>query len=167
MRTQLYVEQLEDRLVPNATLSGAAYLPVVGDWNGDGTDTIGAFDPQTATWYLRNSNSPGAPDVIAPFAYGSPGWIPVVGDWDGDGRDSIGVFDPATAVWYLKNDNSQGAPNIAPFAYGSPNWRPVTGDWTFAWPWTFTGTVKRVVVAVSGEVSIHHEREAQAMLMSE
>ena len=43
----------------------------------------------------------------------------------------------------------------------------VTGDWTFAWPWTFTGTVKRVVVDVSGEVSIHHEREAQAMLMSE
>lgn len=30
-----------------------------------------------------------------------------------------------------------------------------------------TGTVKRVVVDVSGEVSIHHEREAHAMLMRE
>src|SRR5262249_26519375 len=28
------------------------------------------------TWYLRNSNSPGAPD-IAPFAYGAAGWVPL------------------------------------------------------------------------------------------
>jgi arylsulfatase A-like enzyme len=50
---------------------------------------------------------------------------------------------------------------------GRGSGEPVTGDWTFARPWTFTGTVKRVVVDVSGEVSIHHEREAQAMLMRE
>src|SRR5262249_51614954 len=35
--------------------------------------TVGAFDPATGTWYLRNSNSPGAPD-ITPFRYGAPGW---------------------------------------------------------------------------------------------
>jgi len=35
-------------------------------------------------WSLRNSNTPGAPD-ITPFAYGGVGAIPVVGDWDGDG----------------------------------------------------------------------------------
>jgi hypothetical protein len=45
-------------------------------------DTAGVFDPSTAIWDLRNSNSPGAPD-IAPFAYGAPGWLPVAGDWDG------------------------------------------------------------------------------------
>src|SRR5262249_11323466 len=33
------------------------------------TSTVGAFDPATATWYLRNSNTPGAPDTPA-FAYG-------------------------------------------------------------------------------------------------
>jgi arylsulfatase A-like enzyme len=48
---------------------------------------------------------------------------------------------------------------------GRGSGEPVTGDWTFARPWTFTGTVKQVVVDVSGEVSIHHEREAHAMLM--
>src|SRR5262249_22974705 len=48
--------------------------------------TAGVFDPATATFYLRNTHSPGAPDA-GPFAYGGPGWRPVAGDWDGDGRD--------------------------------------------------------------------------------
>jgi hypothetical protein len=33
----------------------------VGDWEGSGTTTLGVFDPTTATFYLRNENSPGAP----------------------------------------------------------------------------------------------------------
>jgi hypothetical protein len=60
---------------------GPGWVPLAGDWNGDGRTTVGVFDPGTATWYLRNSNSPGAPDV-APFQYGGPGWRPVVGDWN-------------------------------------------------------------------------------------
>jgi hypothetical protein len=92
------------------------------------SQTIGVFDPATATWYLKNSNSPGAPDV-APFRYGAPGWSPVVGDWDGSGTATVGVFDPATATWYLKNSNNQGASDIAPFRYGAPGWIPVVGHW--------------------------------------
>jgi hypothetical protein len=30
---------------------------VVGDWNGDGTTSIGVLDPTTMTWYLRNENN--------------------------------------------------------------------------------------------------------------
>src|SRR5262249_7161856 len=86
------------------------------------------FNPATATWYVKNTNSPGAPDV-APFAYGAVGWKPVAGDWNGDGRDTIGVFDPA-ARWYLKNTIAPGAPDIAPFAYGVGTWGPVPGEWT-------------------------------------
>ena len=41
----------------------------------------------------------------------------------------------------------------------------VTGDYPGEYPWPFTGTVKRVVVDVSGEGSIHLEREAHGMLM--
>src|SRR5262249_27114185 len=43
--------------------------------------TPGVFDPTTGTWYLRETNTPGAPDIV-PFAYGAPGWTPVVGDWN-------------------------------------------------------------------------------------
>jgi hypothetical protein len=37
-------------------------------------------DPANNNWFLRNSNTPGGPD-ITPFAYGAPGWTPVTGDW--------------------------------------------------------------------------------------
>jgi hypothetical protein len=56
------------------------WKPVVGDWDGNGTDTVGLFAPDTATWYLRNENSPGAPDA-GQFAYGFTTWKPVAGAW--------------------------------------------------------------------------------------
>ena len=46
-------------------------LPVVGDWNGSGQDTVGVFDALTATWSLRASNSAGPADVS--FQFGQPG----------------------------------------------------------------------------------------------
>ncbi len=90
--------------------------------------TVGAFDPAAGVWYLRFSNSPGAPDV-APFAYGAPGWTPVIGDWDGNGTVTVGVVDTSTMTWYLRNSNTPGAPDYAPFQYGAPGWVPVVGDW--------------------------------------
>jgi hypothetical protein len=107
-------------------------VPVVGDWDGDGTTTVGVARPDpvsnTLTWYLRNANSPGAPD-IAPFAYGARGDTPVPGDWDGDRITTVGVYEPAAAVWKLRNSNSPGAPDLSPFAYGSPDGlsQPVPG----------------------------------------
>ena len=86
-------------------------------------------DPATETWYLRNSNSGGAPDYTA-FRYGAPGWIPVVGDWNGTGHTGIGVFDPSTGTWYLRNEVGPGAPDAGQFAYGGAGWTPVVGDWT-------------------------------------
>jgi len=34
--------------------------PLVGDWDGNGTDTVGVYDSGSATFFLRNSNSAGA-----------------------------------------------------------------------------------------------------------
>ena len=67
-------------------------IPVVGDWDGNGTTTVGVARAGAGvlTWYLRNRNSSGAPD-IAPFAYGSAGTTPVVGDWDGDRVTTVGA----------------------------------------------------------------------------
>jgi hypothetical protein len=80
------------------TVSVAATLivpvtPVTPPVTPRGDSTVGVFDPKTATWYLRDTNSPGAPST-APFAFGAPGWVALVGDWDGDGIDTIGVVDP-------------------------------------------------------------------------
>jgi len=46
------------------------WLPVVGDWNGDGITSIGVVDPATATWYLKNSNGPGAHERHGPGSDG-------------------------------------------------------------------------------------------------
>lgn len=96
------------------------WLPVMGDWDGDGTDTVGVVDPGTGAWYLRNSNDAGPP-TYPPFQYGLPGWLPVSGDWSGAGRASVGTVDPVTETWYLAG--------LAPFRFGAPGWKPLAGDW--------------------------------------
>jgi hypothetical protein len=108
----------------------ADWTALVGDWDGDGGDTIGFFDPAASVWYLRNSLSTGYADWT--FGYGAPGagWIPVVGDWDGNGTDTVGFFDPATCLWYLRNSLSTGFADLT-FGYGDPAMHatPLVGDW--------------------------------------
>jgi glucose/arabinose dehydrogenase len=96
--------------------------PVVGDWDGDGTATIGIY--RNGVFYLRNSNTVGFADSVFPF--GLPGDQPVAGDWNNDGRDTIGVYRNGT--FFLRNTNSSGAPN-ASFALGVPGDVGIAGDW--------------------------------------
>lgn len=100
-------------------------IPVPGDWDGDGDDTPGMFDPATGTWYLSNRGESGHPEAV--FTYGVPGDRPVVGDWDGNGRDTIGVVRGST--WYLRNYSSGGPNDIPAFDYGLPSDVPFVGDW--------------------------------------
>lgn|GEM_PF-3536602 len=106
---------------------GSGFLPVYGDWDGDGVATVGVFDPSSATWYLRNEAGGGNPDLT--FQFGPPGALPVVGDWDGNGTTTVGVFVPGSAQWYLRNSNAPGGPDVS-FQYGFPGALPVAGDWT-------------------------------------
>jgi surface antigen len=116
---------------------GYGEVPVVGDWTGDGKDTIGVYDPPSApgesgTWFLRNSDTPGAPEIT--ISYGGYGMIPVVGDWDGNGTDTIGAYLPPTAPgqsgkWFLRNSNTPDETSIPPFEYGGYGMIPVVGDW--------------------------------------
>ncbi len=107
-------------------------IPIVGDWDGNGSDTPGVVlyspDPNgLITWQLRNSNTAGPPDIT--FAYSRGRDIPVVGDWNADGTDSPGVF-RGNVTWLLRNTNSAGNANLS-FAYGSSTLPelPVVGDW--------------------------------------
>ena len=106
------------------------YVLMTGDWNGDGVETVGLYDRQSAQWYLRNSNTAGAADVS--FGYGEPNstWTPIVGDWNGDGLDTIGFYDTQKAIYYLRNTNTIGFADYT-FGYGQPGstWTPIMGDW--------------------------------------
>jgi hypothetical protein len=107
--------------------------PVVGDWNGDGTDTVGVFNAVSGEWYLTNFFKDG---VVSGFQYGPPnsGWIPVTGNWDLLGGDSVGFYDPSTGLFRLRNTNTEGLAN-AKFAYGNPSTcQPVVGNWNITPP---------------------------------
>ena len=38
--------------------AGAGWIPIAGDWDGDGKDTIGLYNPATSTFYLAEQRSP-------------------------------------------------------------------------------------------------------------
>jgi len=97
-------------------------MPIVGDWNGDGKDTIGVF--REGMWYLDYDND-GVADEFVHF--GASKHLPVTGDWNGDGKDTIGVFDPSTGVWSLDYDNDKIPDKYV--NYGASHRLPVTGDW--------------------------------------
>ncbi|MET8754725.1 hypothetical protein ABZW32_32220 [Streptomyces sp. NPDC004667] len=61
----------------SAKFGNPGWTPLTGDFNGDGTDTIGAYDPVGQKFYLTNYNS----TVAAGFVYGNPGDIPITGAW--------------------------------------------------------------------------------------
>lgn len=96
-----------------------------GDWDEDGRDGIGIYDPTTARFHLRNALSGGVADHEIWF--GNFGDQPIAGDWDGDGQDDIGVYDPPTQRFHFFMLN--GTPAPASIFYGSPGDRPLVGDW--------------------------------------
>lgn len=88
--------------------------PFVGDFNGDGFDTIGLHRESTGLVYFRNTNSTGVADFQ--FIYGNPGDKLVAGDWDGDGTDTVAVYRPSDGRFYIKLQNRQGVADVVIYA---------------------------------------------------
>ncbi len=98
-------------------------IPLLGDWDGDGLDTVGAFRPSNGFFYLRNSNDCCDGDVS--FWFGVGGDVPLVGDWDGDGYDTVGVYRRGKV--FLRNSLTTGEADEG-FYFGDPGDKPFTGD---------------------------------------
>jgi len=92
--------------------------PLVGDWNGNGTDTTGIYNYTTANFSL---------DGGLKISFGISGDIPITGDWNGNGYDTIGVFRPSTAQFFLDYDNDGISDTNA--TLGVIGDIPVAGDW--------------------------------------
>jgi hypothetical protein len=128
------VQASDAQIIVNALWSAAGSrledIPISGDWNRDGVDTIGVFRPSTSTFYLRDVNS-GDATIIFKFGHGPSGDIPVAGDWNNDGIDTVGVFRPGNSTWYLTNDHkgTLKEEDIFKFGHGPSGDLPVTGDW--------------------------------------
>ena len=96
----------------------------MGDWNGDGTHTVGVV--RGNPWLLRDENNAGAPDYD--FRFGEPGDTPLVGDWNGNGVFGIGVRQADSNNWRLRESPIAGEPQQG-FKFGLRTDGPVTSDW--------------------------------------
>lgn len=106
------------------------WVPIKGDWDGDGIDTVGLYDPSTSTFYLKNSNAAGPADLTFQFGLPGLGYVPVSGDWDGDGADSIGLYRPSTGGFVLRDTNAPGAADYTfTMTPTSASMKPIAGDW--------------------------------------
>ncbi len=70
--------------------SGAARA---ADFNGDGTQDIGIFRPETGLWAVRG---------LTRVYFGSGNDSPQAADFSGDGTDEIAVFRPTTGLWAIR-----------------------------------------------------------------
>jgi hypothetical protein len=71
----------------------AGDIPMLGDWDGDGIDTPGAYRPRDGSAHLTNRIPAlgSAAQAELSFHFGLPGDRVFAGDWDGDGIDTLGL----------------------------------------------------------------------------
>ncbi len=123
---------------------GAITLPLAGDFDGDGFDTVGRYDLSSRVLHLGDANDSDEHSVRGQFhslaelpspppAMGeSVGELVLTGDWDGDGTDGVAVFHPGSNTFYLLDDPSSGTVSfevtLGPEeGYPQPAW-PLAGD---------------------------------------
>jgi RHS repeat-associated protein len=112
-----------------AVFGGAATdIPVAGDWNGDGVDTIGVYRGAEGKFYLSDSNTSPAANYTP--LLGNPGDTPITGRWTPTTvKDGIGVFRSSNGIVFLLNGVGNGAVDYS-FVLGNPGDQPVAGNWT-------------------------------------
>jgi hypothetical protein len=112
---------------------------IAGDWNGDGVDTPGGYDPRRRRFSLRNSPGAGEPDLT--FTAGRFGDVPLVGDWDGDGRDEVGLYRPTSRQFlFLGRSNDTAEPALV---FGDAGDRPLVGNFDPSDPDDEVGVFRR------------------------
>ena len=103
-------------------------MPVTGDFDGNGEDTVGLYSPSNGFFFLRNVNKPGSADLVFGYGPGGAGWTPLVGDWNGDRSDTVGLYSQSNGFYFLRNANSSGPADVV-FGYGPAGATPLVGDW--------------------------------------
>ncbi len=92
---------------------GAPFLPVVGDWNGDGRDDI-AVKSRDGRWFAATGNGTSFTNMrLSLTGFGSnlvdagAPFTPFSGDWNGDGLTDIGVKSE-DGRWFLAYGDGSG-----------------------------------------------------------
>jgi hypothetical protein len=117
-------EQSADLNVNNRQFGTTGFVPVIGDFNGDGRDDYAYWSPNdNFSWFIfQNYFGPSYSTQ-----WGASGDIPVAADYDGDGRDDIAVWRPGTGNWHVI-PSSTGVGTTWK-QWGASEDRPVPGDY--------------------------------------
>jgi hypothetical protein len=99
--------------------------PFVGDFDGDGEETVGLHRESTGLVYYRNEHSTGNADNQ--FIFGDPGDRLIAGDWTGKGMFTPALFRPSNTTMYLKYTNGPGNADTQ-WSGGQSTWAPVSGS---------------------------------------
>jgi hypothetical protein len=105
-------------------------IPIMGDWNGSGTMTIGVF--RDGVWFLDYNGNKQFDncDIDRCIGFGLPGDEPVTGDWDGSGTTKIGVYrNGSLFLDYNGNLQFDDCEIDRCIGFGMPGDFPVTGVW--------------------------------------
>jgi hypothetical protein len=102
-------------------------IPIVGDWDGDGYDTVAIY--RGGQVYISNvlGGEAEPPDGLKYF-FGTPGDRPFAGDFDGDGYDTVGLYRESTGRVYFRNTLDTGVADFD-FFFGVAEDKVMAGDW--------------------------------------
>jgi len=100
--------------------------PFVGDFNGNGSETIGLHRESNGFVYFRNTHDTGVANND--YFFGNPGDHLIAGDWGiVDGVYTPAAYRPSDATFYFRHTNTLGVAD-SEFFMGDGTWRPVAGQ---------------------------------------
>ncbi|MCR9095260.1 MAG: hypothetical protein NXI30_13650 [bacterium] len=102
---------------------------LVGDWDGDGIDTIAIRETRATDRGKFFFDNDGDPSPENSFVLGEDTAEPISGDWDGDGTDEVGIRRNigGRGKFFLDNDGAVG--HETSFVFGAFTEIAVVGDW--------------------------------------
>jgi hypothetical protein len=130
--------------IPPFDFGNNADKPIPADWDNNGTDTVGVFQPD-GWWRLRNSNTPGSFDLSWLFGQ-QAGDKPVPADWGPYKWEVPGIV--RGNEWLYPNPFQPGPGSISLGGFGNPGDIPFADGQDAAG--LYTHEPKRIVVRSLG-----------------
>jgi len=100
------------------------YLPVPGDYNGDGYADVVVYSRSTAWWMVFYTGI----GTVLTCQWGAYNCIPAAGDYDGDGKSDFALYDFMTGAWYILKSSTQTWLTYGD-VFGGYGYLPVPGDY--------------------------------------
>ena len=102
-------------------------VPLVGDWNGDGCDTIGIYRPEVGEISMENILTA---DLSGVDLFAPKNAFPVAANWGGIGIDTLAFFIDGTWTRLYANCDCPQANPAPDLKFGLTPSIPLAGKWS-------------------------------------